>query len=431
MTDSTPQSKQAQRPEQAQQPEQVVIVGGGLAGAGTAVALRDQGFTGSIVLFAAEDHVPYERPPLSKAYLKGEATAGEGEVKPQDWYAAHDVDLRLGTAVTAVEREAHQVVSTDGTRTAYDRLVLATGASPRRVDLPGSHLAGVVTLRTVEDSDALRTALDTRARIVIIGAGWIGLEVASAARDAGASVTVLESAEQPLLAVMGTTLGGFFADLHREHGVDLRLGVHVASVEAAEGSRKVGAVVLADGTSIPADLVLVGIGATPNTDLAVTAGLDVDNGVLVDAQGRSSDPDVFAVGDVANAETPSFGERLRVEHWANALDRPESVAHGVLGREGGFDKLPFFYSDQYDLGLEYSGHASAGAELVIRGDLASKEFLAFWLDGDVVRAGMNVNVWDVQDDIQGLITSKSPVDRAKLADPDVPLKDAVSPTATA
>ena len=408
-----------------QHPEQVVIVGGGLAGAGTAVALRDQGFTGSIVVFAAENHVPYDRPPLSKAYLKGEAVASEGEIKPPGWYAAHDVDLRLGTAVTAVEREAHQVVSTDGGRTAYDKLVLATGSSPRRVDLPGHDLGGVLALRTIEDSDALRAGIGTGARIVIIGAGWIGLEVASAARDAGASVTVLESAEQPL-AVMGETIGRFFATLHRAHGVDLRLGVQVASIEAAEGSRKVGSVTLADGTSIPADLVLVGIGATPNTDLAVTAGLDVDNGILVDAQGRSSDPDVFAVGDVANAETPSFGERLRVEHWANALDRPASVARGVLGREGGFDQLPFFYSDQYDLGLEYSGHASPTDELVVRGDLDSGEFIAFWLDGatDVVRAGMNVNVWDVQDDIQELISSKVAVDRAKLADPDVPLTSA-------
>ncbi|MEO9153444.1 MAG: FAD-dependent oxidoreductase [Lapillicoccus sp.] len=418
MTDSTPDPQQV---EHSRTPERVVIVGGGLAGAGTAVALREQGYTGSIVLFAAENHVPYDRPPLSKAYLKGEATADEGEVKPADWYAEHDVDLRLGTAVTAVDPDAHQVMSTDGGRTAYDRLVIATGASPRRVDLPGSDLGGVVTLRTVEDSDALRAALEAKARIVIIGAGWIGLEVASAARAADASVTVLESAEQPLLGVMGATLGGFFADLHREHGVDLRLGVQVASIEAAEGRRKVGAVVLADGTSIPADLVLVGIGATPNTDLALTARLDVDNGILVDAQGRSSNPDVFAVGDVANAETPSFGERLRVEHWANALDRPESVARGVLGQEGGFDKLPFFYSDQYDLGLEYSGHASADSEIVVRGDLAAKEFLVFWLDGDVVRAGMNVNIWDVQDDIQALITARTPVDRARLADPDVPI----------
>ncbi|MEP6797821.1 MAG: FAD-dependent oxidoreductase [Lapillicoccus sp.] len=405
---------------------QVVIVGGGLAGAGTAAALRDEGYDGSIVLFAAENHVPYDRPPLSKSYLRGESPLSETEVHPTDWYAGHDIDLRLGSAVTTVEREAHRVASTDGGWTAYDRLVLATGASPRRIDLPGADLGGVVQLRTVEDSDALRSALASKARMVIIGAGWIGLEVAAAAREAGSSVTVLESAEQPLLAVCGPTLGAFFATLHRGHGVDVRLGVQVASIEAAAGSRKVGAVTLADGTSIPADIVLVGIGATPNIDLAVSCGLDVDNGILVDAQGRSSDPDIFAVGDVANADTPAFGERLRVEHWANALDRPASVARGVLGQDGGFDKLPFFYSDQYDLGLEYSGHGSPSAEVVVRGDVDAGEFVAFWLEGDVVRAGMNVNVWDVQDDIQALITARTPVDRVKLADPSVPIAAATA-----
>ena len=228
-------------------------------------------------------------------------------------------------------------------------------------------------------------------------------------------------AEQPLMAVLGPALGRSFADLHREHGVDLRTGVTIAAIEPAADSHKVGAVVLGDGTSVPADAVLVGIGAIPNTDLAVTAGLDLDNGVLVDAQGRSSDPDIFAVGDVANAETPAIGQRVRVEHWANALDRPPTVAKGVLGKPGDFDKLPFFYSDQYDLGLEYSGRGGREDDIVIRGDLDGREYLAFWLDGDRVTAGMNVNVWDVQDDIQALIASRDAVDREKLADPDVPL----------
>jgi 3-phenylpropionate/trans-cinnamate dioxygenase ferredoxin reductase subunit len=230
-------------------------------------------------------------------------------------------------------------------------------------------------------------------------------------------------AEQPLLAVVGPKLGQSFGELHREHGVDLRTGVTVAAIESAADSHKVGAAVLGDGTSIPADVVLVGIGATPNTDLAVTAGLELDNGVVVDAQGRSSDPDIFAVGDVANAETPALGQRVRVEHWANALDRPPTVAKGVLGRAGDFDRLPFFYSDQYDLGLEYSGRGGRDDDIVIRGDLDGREYLAFWLDGDRVTAGMNVNVWDVQDDIQALIASRDAVDREKLADDGVPLAD--------
>ena len=365
----------------------VVIVGGGLAAAKTAEALRDEGYAGSIVLFAAERHVPYDRPPLSKAFLKGEQSAEDGYVLPESWYADHDVDLRLGTAVTSVDAEAHEVVATDGSRTAYDKLVLATGASPRRSDLPGADLGGVLYLRTIEDSERLREAFQKDANVVIVGGGWIGLEAASAAREAGAKVTVLEMAEQPLLAVVGPKLGASFADLHREHGVDLRTGVTVAAIESAADSHKVGAVVLGDGTSIPADVVLVGIGAIPNTDLAVTAGLELDNGVVVDAQGRSSDPDIFAVGDVANAETPAARPARPRRALGQRPGPPADRRQGVLGKPGDFDRLPFFYSDQYDLGLEYSGRGGREDDIVIRGDLAGREYIAFWLDGDRVTAG--------------------------------------------
>jgi 3-phenylpropionate/trans-cinnamate dioxygenase ferredoxin reductase component len=401
--------------------ERVVIVGGGLAAAKTAEALRDEGYAGSIVLFAAEPHVPYERPPLSKGFLKGEQSADETIVLPESWYAEHDVELRLGTEVTAVDADAHEVEAADGSRTAYDKLVLATGASARRSDLPGADLDGVLYLRTLEDSERLREAFQQGRNVVLIGGGWIGLEAASAARDAGANVTVLEMTAQPLLGVLGPKLGQSFADFHREHGVDLRTGVTVAAIEPAADGRRAASVRLADGTTIPADIVLVGIGAVPNTQLATSAGLALDNGILVDAQGRNSNPDIFGVGDVANAETPALGQRVRVEHWANALDRPPSVAKGLLGKAGDFDKLPFFFSDQYDLGLEYSGRAGREDDLVVRGDLDGREYVAFWLDGDRVTAGMNVNVWDVQDDIQALIASHEPVDRDKLADPDVPL----------
>jgi 3-phenylpropionate/trans-cinnamate dioxygenase ferredoxin reductase component len=401
--------------------QRVVIVGGGLAAAKTAEALRAEGYAGAIVLFAAERHLPYDRPPLSKAFLKGEQSAEDGFVLPESWYPEHDVELRIGTAVTSVDARAHEVVASDGSRTAYDKLVLATGASPRRSDLPGADLGGVLYLRTVEDAERLREAFQKDANVVIVGGGWIGLEAASAAREAGATVTVLEMAEQPLLAVLGPTLGRSFAELHREHGVDLRTGVTVAGIEPAADRRRAGGVRLGDGTVIPADVVLVGIGAVPNTELAVTAGLELDNGIVVDAQGRSSDPDIFAVGDVANADTPALGQRVRVEHWANALDRPPTVAKGVLGKPGDFDKLPFFYSDQYDLGLEYAGRGGREDDVVVRGDLDGREYIAFWLDGDRVTAGMNVNVWDVQDDIQALVASRASVDRGRLADPAVPL----------
>jgi 3-phenylpropionate/trans-cinnamate dioxygenase ferredoxin reductase component len=401
--------------------QRVVIVGGGLAAAKTAEALRAEGYAGAIVLFAAERHLPYDRPPLSKAFLKGEQSAEDGFVLPESWYPEHDVELRIGTAVTSVDARAHEVVASDGSRTAYDKLVLATGASPRRSDLPGADLGGVLYLRTVEDAERLREAFQKDANVVIVGGGWIGLEAASAARGAGATVTVLEMAEQPLLAVLGPTLGRSFAELHREHGVDLRTGVTVAGIEPAADRRRAGGVRLGEGTVIPADVVLVGIGAVPNTELAVTAGLELDNGIVVDAQGRSSDPDIFAVGDVANADTPALGQRVRVEHWANALDRPPTVAKGVLGKPGDFDKLPFFYSDQYDLGLEYAGRGGREDDVVVRGDLDGREYIAFWLDGDRVTAGMNVNVWDVQDDIQALVASRASVDRGRLADPAVPL----------
>jgi 3-phenylpropionate/trans-cinnamate dioxygenase ferredoxin reductase component len=404
--------------------QQVVIIGGGLAGAKTAEALRDQGYAGSLVLLAAERHLPYERPPLSKAFLQGKQDAGEGDVFPQEWYADHDVDLRLGVTATSVDAAAHEVLTDDGGRTSYDALVLATGASPRRATLPGADLPGVLYLRTIEDSERLREAFRPGAQVVIIGGGWIGLESSAAARAASADVTVLEMAAQPLLAVLGEQLGASFAALHRDHGVDLRTGVTVEAIEPAESGDHVGAVRLGDGSVLPADVVLVGVGAVPNVGLAVAAGVEVDNGVLVDAQGRSSDPDIFAVGDLANAETPAFGARLRVEHWATALDRPASVARGVLGTKGDFDKLPFFFSDQYDLGLEYAGHGDPRTQdVVVRGDLEGREYVAFWLDGDRVTAGMNVNVWDVQDDIQALITSKVPVDREKLADDGVPLTE--------
>jgi len=411
--------------------QQVVIIGGGLAGAKTAEALRDEGYAGTIVLLAAEHHLPYERPPLSKGFLQGDQELSEALVFPREWYAEHDVDLRLGVAATSVDAGAHHVLTSDGGRTPYDALVLATGASPRRSTLPGANLPGVLYLRTVEDALRLREAFQPGAKVVIIGGGWIGLETAAAARAASADVTVLEMAKQPLEAVVGERLGRSFADLHREHGVDLRTEVSVTAIEAAEGSHRVGGVRLADGTVLPADVVVVGVGATPNIDLAVSAGVDVDNGVLVDAQGRSSDPNIFALGDVANAETPAFGARLRVEHWANALDRAPTVAKGVLGKPGEFDKLPFFYSDQYDLGLEYAGHGDPRTQdIVIRGDLDGREYVAFWLDGDRVTAGMNVNVWDAQDDIQALITNKDAVDRERLADDGVPLTQVGTTTRT-
>ncbi|WP_435154264.1 NAD(P)/FAD-dependent oxidoreductase [Amycolatopsis sacchari] len=389
-----------------------VIIGAGLAGAKAAEALRDKGFDGRVVLLGDEHHRPYERPPLSKGILTGKAERESAFVHPESWYSDHDVDLRLGTRVTAVDRSAREAVLADGSRVGYAKLLLATGAEPRV--LPGAE--NTVRLRRFGDTERLRQVLETGSKLAVVGAGWIGLEVASAARQAGLDVVVLEALELPLLPALGREAARVFADLHREHGVDLRLGVRVA--EAGPDHVRLG-----DGERIEADAVLVGIGAVPNTALAEGAGLTVDNGIQVDAHLRTSDPDIFAAGDVANAYHPSLGRHLRVEHWASALKQPAIAAAGMLGLEAVYDELPYFYTDQYDLGMEYTGLSDGYDRVVFRGDVEAREFIAFWLKDGKVVAGMNVNVWDVTDPIKDLIRSGSTVDSARLADPSVPLTE--------
>jgi 3-phenylpropionate/trans-cinnamate dioxygenase ferredoxin reductase component len=406
-----------------------VIVGAGLAGAKAAEALRTEGFDGDLVLLGAEPHRPYERPPLSKGYLQGSAERDTVFVHPPEWYAEHQVDLRVDTAVTAIDRRDHEIVTADGVRVHYDKLLLATGATPRRLPVPGADLAGVHYLRTLDDSDQLKAALRPGTRVVIVGAGWIGLETAAAARAAGAEVTVLERAELPLLHVFGPQIARVFADLHTDHGVDLRCGVTVAGLEAAATDPSAAVTVqLADRTRLDADVVIVGIGAVPNTSLAQSAGLDLDNGILVDRHLRTSDPDILAAGDVANAYHPLLGRRLRVEHWANALHQPTVAAKTMLGQTASYDRLPYFFTDQYDLGMEYTGHSDPTGhdQIVIRGDTDARTFIAFWLRDRRLVAAMNVNVWDVTEPIQQLIRSGEPVDPAILADPDIPMGQLVT-----
>ncbi|MFG6199827.1 NAD(P)/FAD-dependent oxidoreductase [Nonomuraea sp. JJY05] len=397
-------------------PATFVIAGGGLAAAKAAEAVRAEGFDGAIVLVGREPHLPYERPPLSKAYLQGGDERQKIFVHDAGWYHDHAVDLRTGVAVTEIDRTAHQVTLSDGERLHYDKLLLATGARPRRLTVPGHDRDNVLYLRTVDDSDRLRATLSAATRIAVVGAGWIGLETAAAARAAGVEVTVVEQERQPLLGVLGPELGAVFAGLHRDHGVDLRLGARLAAVTEA-GVR------LADGTRIDADAVVAGIGAVPDADLAAAARLTVGNGVKTTADLRTSDPDIFAAGDVANAYHPRLGRHLRVEHWANALNQPAVAARAMLGRQAAYDELPYFYTDQYDLGMEYFGHVPPGLahDVVIRGDLAKREFLAFWLRDDTVIASMNVNIWDQTDQLKALVQAASPVDRAALADPAAPL----------
>jgi NADPH-dependent 2,4-dienoyl-CoA reductase/sulfur reductase-like enzyme len=405
-----------------------VIAGASLAGAKAAETLRDEGFDGEIVLLGAELERPYERPPLSKGYLLGNDERDSIYVHAADWYAEHGVDFRPGVTVTAIDRAAATVASGAAATVAsgaagteevhYDKLLLATGASPRRLSFPGSDRDEVLYLRTVQDSDRLRSAFHAGTRVVVAGAGWIGLETTAAARRADCPVTVLEPQPGALYGQLGPELGSVFADLHRSHGVEFRFGESVAEFRP-------GLVVTSSGAELPADLLVVGIGAAPNDAIAAAAGLEVSNGVLTDEALRTSDENVFAAGDVANSFNPLLGQRVRVEHWANALNGGPAAARSMLGQPVVYDRVPYFYSDQYDLGMECAGLPSPGAydQVAYRGDRASLEFIAFWLSRGAVVAGMNVNVWDVNDDIQSLIRSARQVDLSRLTNPDIPLAE--------
>jgi 3-phenylpropionate/trans-cinnamate dioxygenase ferredoxin reductase subunit len=395
-----------------------VIVGASLAGAKAAETLRAEGFDGRVLLVGAEAERPYERPPLSKEYLRGEAGREKVYVHDEGFYAEHDIELRLGRAATSLDTSRREVVLDDGDRLRYDRLLLTTGAQPRRLAIPGADLDGVLYLRSVEDSDTLRERLDRGGSVVVVGAGWIGAEVAASARQRGLEVTVLDPAAVPLERVLGTEVGAIYRDIHADHGTRLLLGT---GVEAFEGGATVEGVRTSDGRELACDFVVVGIGVEPRTELAMTGGLSTDNGIAVDEHLRTSDPSVFAAGDVANAHHPFYGESIRVEHWANALHQGPAAARNMLGRAEAYDRVPYFFSDQYDVGMEYAGFARTWDRVVFRGDPASREFIAFWLDADRVVAGMNVNVWDVTDSIQRLIRARVAVDDRQLADGDIPL----------
>jgi len=326
-----------------------------------------------------------------------------------EWHTKNRIDLRLETKVTHVNFEEKTVAMDPGGELRYDRLLIATGSTPRRLSVPGADLDGIVTLRTLDDSLALRKRFTEGARVVIVGAGWIGCEAAAAARKHGSLVTVLEPLSQPLLRVVGEQMAAVFADLHREHGVDLRLGG--PGVSGFTGDGHVQSVQLSDGSSMPAETVLIGVGVQPNIELARAAGLELaDQGIAVNAALQSSDPDIYAVGDVAAHDHPHYPGRVRVEHWASAKDQGAHVAGNLLGDAKPYELRPFFFSDQYDLGCEYRGLADpAKDQLVVRGNLETREFTAFWLrDGGVI-AAMNVNQWDEGDKLQEMVETRSPL----------------------
>lgn len=372
----------------------IAIIGGGLAAATAATELRDQGYDGELVLYAAENRLPYERPPLSKDVLLGKKGVEAATVHEADWYRDHDVRLELGTRVTSIDTDARMLTAhadaAGESELHYDRLLIATGAEPRHLDI-ADRVASPVYLRTADDSAALKERLTPGGRIVVVGAGWIGLEVASAARQAGAGVTVFEVAELPLVRVLGPEVAAVFADLHRHHGVDLRLGTQVTEKDMTD-----------------ADVLVVGVGAAPATELAEAAGIAVDNGILVDAALRTSAPDVYAIGDVANHNHPVLGRRIRVEHWDTAIEQGRAVARNLLGAEEPYTHLPYFFTDQYDLGMEYFG--SVGPEgydrVDIEGDTDAAHggaFRAYWVAGGTVVAAMHANDWDASDAVRDTV----------------------------
>jgi 3-phenylpropionate/trans-cinnamate dioxygenase ferredoxin reductase component len=397
-----------------------VIVGASLAGAKAAETLRAEGFDGRVILIGAEAERPYERPPLSKDYLRGEVGREKVYVHDEAFYAEHEIELRLGRTAVSLDKSIGEVALDDGKRLRYDRLLLATGAEPRLLSTPGEALDGVLYLRNVAESDVLRERLDRGGSVVVIGAGWIGAEVAASARQRGLEVTVVEPLTVPLERVLGAEVGSIYRDIHSDHGVRMLLGTGVA---AFEGSTAVERVRISDGRTLDCDFVVVGVGARPRAELAARAGLYVDDGIAVDDHLRTSMPAVFAAGDVAMTHYPLYGRRIRVEHWANALHQGPVAARNMLGLSEQFDRVPYFFSDQYDVGMEYTGFARRWDRVVFRGDPASREFIAFWMVEDRVVAGMNVNVWEVNDEIQRLIRARAAVDDRRLADPDVPLEE--------
>ena len=394
-------------------------MGASLAGAKEAEELRSRGFDGRVVLLGAEAERPYERPPLTKDYLRGESEREKAYVHAAGFYADNEIELETASTVTAIDPAGSRLTLDDGRTLAFDRLLLTTGAEPRRIPVDGATLDGVYYLRTFADCDALRERLDAGGRVVVVGAGWIGSEFAASARQRGLDVTIVDPLALPNERIFGAEIGSFYRDVHAQHGVELVLG---DTVEAFAGQHAVAQVRTSGGREIDCDFVVVGIGVAPRVELARDAGLDVDDGILVDEKLQTSAPNVFAAGDVARAQHPFYGARLRLEHWSNALNQGPAAARAMLGAPTVYDRIPYFFSDQFDVGMEYSGYAPEWDEVVFRGDRESGEFIAFWLKDQRVLAGMNVNVWDVTEHVQTLIRSRRPIQASTLSDLDTPLE---------
>ncbi|KRD47144.1 pyridine nucleotide-disulfide oxidoreductase [Oerskovia sp. Root918] len=404
--------------------EPIVVVGGGLAAAKATETLRAEGYDGDLVVVSSEPHRPYERPPLSKDYLRGEAERDVLFPLPEDWYADHHVDLRTATRAAAIDVAGHALTLIDGTVLPYSRLLLATGSTPRSFAVPGADLQGVHYLRTIEHADLLAATLEASARegagrLAVVGDGWIGMEVAASARTMGLDVTVVGRSVHPLGRVLGPLLGEMYGKVHADHGVHLHRNAQVVGITGSEG--RVTGVDVEDGTHVAADVVVVGVGVTPNVGFAEAAGItlrdrSLGGGLAVDATLRTSAPDVWAAGDIASVPSQRYGRPLRVEHWSVALETGPHAARAVLGSREPYDKLPGFFSDQYDVGMEYLGFVEdpAETEVVVSGSLEDSELVAFWVADDRVQAGMAVNTWEQMERVEEIVRAEGPVDRDAL-----------------
>jgi 3-phenylpropionate/trans-cinnamate dioxygenase ferredoxin reductase subunit len=397
-----------------------VIVGGGLAAASAAVTLRDEGFDGAIVLIGDEPHEPYERPPLSKTYLRGETAAADARFLPDGWFDAHDVDLRVGTRVEGIDLDRRRVRLADGTDEDFDRLLVATGGRNRTLPVPGHDLEGVLQLRTLEDADRIRAAAEPGARVVVVGAGFVGCEVAASLRALGLEVDVVEVFETALVRGVGPEVGRVLEGIHRDHGVRFHMGQGVERFMGPAGGR-VAEVATDRGTRIGCDLVVVGVGIVPNTEVVRGTAVAVDDGIVVDAACRSSVEGVYAAGDVATHDHPLFG-RLRVEHWDNAIKQGAAAARGMLGSAEPFADPHWFWSDQYDHELQVVGSPVESDELVVRGRLEDRSFLGFYLKDGRVRAAVGLDRGREVRRASALIAAAAPVDPAALRDEDVDLR---------
>ncbi len=399
-----------------------IVVGAGQAAGQLVASLRQEKFEGEIVMIGEEPFLPYQRPPLSKAYLAGELPTERVLVRPEKFYADKEIDARLATKVTAVDREAKTVTLASGETLAWDTLVLATGSHVRRLRIPGIELPGVHYLRTMSDVDGIREGIAEGRSLVIVGGGYIGLEVAAVARKLGMNVTVLEMEDRILARVTTPEMSAYYTKVHTDHGVDIRTGAAAAEILGAE---KVTGVKCTDGTELAADMVIVGVGIIPTTELAEAAGLACDNGIVVDEHCRTSDPSIYAIGDCTNHPSPLLGRRLRLESVPNAMDQARTVAKNIMGSDVIYDAVPWFWSDQYDLKLQMVGFSADADEQVLRGDPDSGSFARFYLKDGVLVAVDAVNRAKEFMASKLLVAAKKSVDAAALADESVDVKDLV------